>query len=40
MEEISETLEEENVLIGLGNMGGIGEKLVKYWENIGRPHDF
>ena len=40
MEEISETLEEENVLVGLGNMGGIGEKLVKYWENIGRPYDF
>ncbi len=40
MEMISETLEEENVLVGLGNMGGIGEKLVKYWENIGRPHDF
>ena len=40
MEKISETLEEENVLVGLGNMGGIGEKLVKYWENIGRPHDF
>jgi poly-gamma-glutamate synthase PgsB/CapB len=40
MEEISETLEEENVLVGLGNMGGIGEKLVKYWEDIGKPHDF
>lgn len=40
MEEISGTLEEENVLVGLGNMGGIGEKLVKYWENIGRPYDF
>jgi hypothetical protein len=40
MEEISETLEEENVVVGLGNMGGIGEKLVKYWENIGRPYDF
>jgi len=40
MEEVSETLEEENVLVGLGNMGGIGEKLVKYWENIGRPYDF
>jgi len=40
MEKISDTLEEEKVLVGLGNMGGIGEELVKYWEKIGRPHDF
>lgn len=26
------------VLIGLGNIGGIGAALVEYWQKIGRPH--
>ena len=26
------------VLIGLGNIGGIGTALVEYWQKIGRPH--
>lgn len=40
MERISEAMEEEKALVGLGNMGGVGEDLVKLWENIGRPYDF
>jgi len=26
------------VLVGLGNMGGLGRSLVEHWERIGRPH--
>jgi len=39
MEEIAETVKEESVLIGMGNMGGAGKELVGYWENIGKPYD-
>jgi poly-gamma-glutamate synthase PgsB/CapB len=27
-----------SVLVGLGNIGGIGEELVEHWQKIGRPH--
>ena len=27
------------VLVGMGNMGGWGKEIVKYWERIGQPHD-
>lgn len=30
---------EEAVLVGMGNMGGIGESLVDYWDNIGKRYD-
>jgi len=40
MEEISNTVKGEAVLIGMGNMGGVGKELVGYWENIGKPYDF
>jgi len=40
MEEISDTVKGEAVLIGMGNMGGVGKELVEYWENIGEPYDF
>ncbi len=40
MEEISEKVNAEAVLIGMGNMGGAGKELVEYWENIGKPYDF
>ncbi len=40
MEEIYETVKEEAVLMGMGNMGGLGKDLVEYWKNIGRPYDF
>ena len=40
MEKISKMVKGETVLVGMGNMGGIGKELVKYWENIGRPYDF
>ena len=40
MEEIAEKVNAEAVLIGMGNMGGLGKELVEYWENIGKPYDF
>jgi poly-gamma-glutamate synthase PgsB/CapB len=40
MEEIAEKVNAEAVLIGMGNMGGVGKELVEYWENIGKPYDF
>jgi poly-gamma-glutamate synthase PgsB/CapB len=40
MEEISEEMKEEAVLIGMGNMGGAGKELIGYWEEIGKPYDF
>jgi poly-gamma-glutamate synthase PgsB/CapB len=40
MEEISGEVKEETVLVGMGNMGGVGKELVGYWEDIGKPHDF
>jgi len=27
------------VLVGMGNMGGLGKEIVNYWEKIGHPHD-
>jgi poly-gamma-glutamate synthase PgsB/CapB len=30
---------EEAVLIGMGNMGGMGQVLVDYWDQRGKPHD-
>ena len=32
--------EEENVVVGMGNIGGIGKEFVHYWEEIGEPYDF
>lgn len=29
---------EDNVVVGMGNMGGAGKKIVAYWEKIGEPH--
>ena len=40
MEEISEIVKEEAVLVGMGNMGGAGKELVMYWEKIGKSYDF
>jgi poly-gamma-glutamate synthase PgsB/CapB len=40
MEKIAEKVNEEAVLIGIGNMGGLGKELVEYWEDIGKPYDF
>ncbi len=40
MEEIAEKVDAEAVLIGMGNMGGLGKELVGYWDNIGKPYDF
>ncbi len=38
MAAIIRTHREGAVLVGLGNMGGLGRSLVEYWEKIGRPH--
>jgi len=40
LEEISETVKAEAVLVGMGNMGGAGRELVEYWEDRGKPCDF
>jgi len=40
MAEIAEKVKAEAVLIGMGNMGGLGKELVEYWENTGKPYDF
>lgn len=40
MTQISEVGEEEVILIGMGNMGGAGQDLVQYWNEIGKPYDF
>ncbi|MBA7703298.1 hypothetical protein ES703_112080 [subsurface metagenome] len=40
MEEIYDTVKGEAVLVGMGNMGGLGKELVEYWENIGKSYDF
>ena len=40
MRHISAAEKGESVLVGMGNIGGIGRDLVNYWENIGTPYDF
>ena len=38
MEKIASAEGASPLLIGLGNIGGIGEALVEHWQRIGRPH--
>jgi gamma-polyglutamate synthase len=38
MERIAADEGAQAVLIGLGNIGGLGEALVEHWQKIGRPH--
>ncbi len=38
MEKILAREKEEAILFGMGNMGGLGKKLVEYWEKIGKPY--
>ncbi len=40
LEEISEIVKAEAVVVGMGNMGGAGKGLVEYWEKKGKPYDF
>ena len=40
MEHISAAERGETVLVGMGNIGGIGRNLVNYWEHMGTPYDF
>lgn len=40
--EITESVvfqDHESVVIGMGNMGGLGKELAQYWETIGEPYD-
>ena len=39
MQHISAIEKKEAVLIGMGNIGGIGRDLVSYWEHMGTPYD-
>jgi poly-gamma-glutamate synthase PgsB/CapB len=38
MEKIASAEREGGTIIGLGNIGGMGEALVEYWQKIGRPY--
>jgi gamma-polyglutamate synthase len=40
MQEVVADIRCGAVLVGMGNMGGLGEALVANWEKIGRPHAF
>jgi poly-gamma-glutamate synthase PgsB/CapB len=40
LEEISEIVKAEAVVVGMGNMGGAGKELVEYWQKRGKPYDF
>lgn len=37
--QIATLEQEESVIFGMGNMGGIGRSLVEYWEKAGYRHD-
>ena len=37
MMSIASLTEGEAILIGMGNIGGLGEKMVNHWESTGRP---
>ncbi len=37
--QLFELEDRETVVIGIGNMGGWGQRLVAYWENMGIRHD-
>ena len=39
MTQVSRLETQETVLVGMGNMGGMGQHLVEYWEAVGRRHD-
>jgi poly-gamma-glutamate synthase PgsB/CapB len=38
MEKIASAESGGGIVVGLGNIGGLGEALVDYWQIIGRPH--
>ena len=40
MEKITQKEIQGGILFGLGNMGGWGAKLVRYWEEKGQSHEF
>ncbi len=40
MQHMSAAERGDAVLVGMGNIGGIGRDLVNYWEKMGTPYDF
>ncbi len=38
MDKVVEGVSSGAILVGLGNMGGLGAALVEHWEKIGRPY--
>lgn len=38
MVKVTSEVNRSAVLIGMGNMGGLGEKLVRFWEERGKPY--
>lgn len=40
MEEVLSSEKGDSVLVGMGNIGGIGVELVNYWDTIGESYDF
>jgi poly-gamma-glutamate synthase PgsB/CapB len=38
MLKLSSVINEDAVIVGMGNMGGLGKELVEYWEKIGSSH--
>jgi len=40
MKKIFENENEDFILIGIGNIGGIGIEIVNYWERTGKPYVF
>jgi len=39
MENIGQEVDGGAILVGIGNMGGLGAPLVEHWEKIGRPYE-
>jgi hypothetical protein len=35
--EIEGTVQDEIVLVGMGNMGGLGKEMLRYWNEVGAP---
>lgn len=38
MEKVAGEIDGDAVLVGIGNMGGLGADIVHYWKKIGRPY--
>jgi len=38
MESLLNHIENQTVILGLGNIGGMGRNLIEYWNKIGEPY--